>query len=183
MTKTRTWLVSAAVVLLLTGCYKAPEPDKDSIPTSIVGHNYTSEGIQEFYVDGGWGGGLGIGQGGASNVCCVVLPAKWRPGLEVTVEWVRSDCGGRVIDEKRCPPLPPGFAIGQKPPRWERKTLKKIVPIEPYERVWDLQVMFLLNDEVKIYSSRFDVIHPEHPSGLGKPRPLDNPDWKRPEWR
>ncbi|MFG6447149.1 DUF3304 domain-containing protein [Roseateles sp. BYS180W] len=181
MIKTRTWLVSAAVVLL-TGCYKAPEPDKDSIPTSIVGHNYTSEGIQEFYVDGGWGGGLGIGQGGASNVCCVVLPAKWRPGLEVTVEWERSDCGPGGVGGPLCPiSKNESHIVSSTDKPWRYKTLKKVVPIEPYERVWDLQVMFLLNDEVKIYSSRFDVIHPEHPSGLGKPRPLDNPDWKAPE--
>ncbi|MFG6447147.1 DUF3304 domain-containing protein [Roseateles sp. BYS180W] len=181
MTKTRTWLVSAAVVLLLTGCYKAPEPDKDSIPTSIVGYNFTSEGIQEFYVDGGWGGNVSIGGGGTSNVCCVTLPAKWRPGLEVTVEWRRTDCGPGRVGGPLCPISRNETHIATDEKPWPKKTLKKVVSIEPYERVWDLQVMFLLNDEVKVYSSRYASWHPSHPSGLGWPRPLDNPDWKAPE--
>lgn len=160
------------MVCVLQGCGKTEEPAKEEgSASSISGFNYSNEGIQEFYVNGQWGGAISIG-GGYGNVCCVVIPDKWAPGLSATVTWRRSDCGGSGPGNNRCP-----FGTGGE--GWHHKTLEATVPVEPYDRPNDVQVMFLPNDEVKIHVSHFDPDHPDHPSKLGKPRPLDHPEWVR----
>ena len=159
--------------LALQACNKVDDAEKkpEGTPVSISGYNYTIEGIQEFYVNGAWGGNLGIGDGGGSIVCCVMLPDKWTPGLSATVAWRRSDCQGNGPGNARCP-------FGTQGEGWHEKTLKTIVPIEPYDRPNAVQVIFLPNDEVKIYSFRAGVLNPDHPSKLGPPRPLGHPEWK-----
>lgn len=178
---TRRWMTLMLVpTLLLTACGKEQTSNEFS-GSSISGYNYTNEGIQEFYVNGAWGGALGIGEGGGKSVCCVTLADKWQPGLVGTVEWRRSDCGPGGPGNARCPPLPEGFRMGDDMPAWQHKTLKKVVPIEPFEKSDTVQVIFLPNDEVKIYVSTLMASHPDHPSKLGRARPLDNPDWKEPQ--
>ena len=160
---------------ILSACDHADEqPGKpEGSPVSISGYNYTIEGIQEFTVNGQWGGSVSIGAGGGSNVCCVMLPKKWQPGLTAEVEWRRSDCGGNGPGNERCP-------IGKRP--WApAKTLKKTVPIDFYDRPYGMYVAFLPNDEVKIYVTPVGLANPEHPAKLGRARPLDHPEWKRDE--
>lgn len=158
---------------VLQACERADESSKqEGSSASISGYNYTIEGIQEFYVNGQWGGGVSIG-GGYGQTCCVILPDKWRPGLTAEVEWRRSDCGGSGPGNERCP-------IGKRP--WApAKTLKTTVPIEHYVEPGSLQVMFLPEDQIKIYASPKDPEHPEHPAKLGRPHPIGHPEWKRDE--
>lgn len=164
------WLVLA--LLGLSACAPAnPGPKKEEgVPVGIMGYNYTIEGIQEFSVDGEWGGGISIGGGGKGVLCCVVLPPKWRPGLSAKVRWRRSDCGGSGPGNARCP-------IGGDV--WHFKNLESTVAIEPYERPDRVMVVFLPQDEVKIYimGSKADE---EELDKLGDPRPLDHPEWRRP---
>ena len=165
-------LLLGFVFLTLQACSKADDADKkpEGTPVSISGYNYTIEGIQEFYVNGEWGGGLGIGAG-YDMTCCVMLPDKWTPGLSATLEWRRSDCQGNGPGNERCP-------FGTHGEGWHEKTLKSTVPIEPYDRPNAVQVMFLPNDEVKIYVVPVDPDHPDHPAKLGRPHPIDHPEWK-----
>jgi hypothetical protein len=164
------------LALLLTACRQSADqaatPAKPTgTPVSISGYNYTIEGIQEFYVNGAWGSNLGIADGGGSTVCCVQLPDKWTPGLSATVKWERSDCGGNGPGNARCP-----FGTGGE--GWHLKNLDATVPIEPYERPYDLQVMFLPGDEIKLYVFGAGPINPAHPSKLGRPHPIGHPEWK-----
>lgn len=163
-------------LLLLSGfllaCNRADgeSAKQEGTPVSISGYNYTIEGIQEFRVNDQWGGGVSIG-GGYGIVCCIVIPDKWKPGLTAEIEWRRSDCGGNGPGNDRCP-------IGKRP--WApAKTLKTIVPIERYDQPYTAYVVFLPNDEVKIYISPFGPDNPKHPSRLGRPRPIDHPEWIR----
>jgi len=158
------------VFMTLQACSKAKEAEskQEGMAVAISGYNYTIEGIQEFFVNGEWGGGLGIGAG-FDKVCCVMLPEKWTPGLSATVEWRRSDCGGKGPGNARCP-------FGTHGEGWHAKTLKATVFIEPYERPNAVQVMFLPNDEVKIYVSHFGPQHPDHPGKLGYPHPIGHPE-------
>ncbi|WP_172202816.1 DUF3304 domain-containing protein [Niveibacterium sp. COAC-50] len=165
------FLAAAWLAAFLNGCGNKAANDAakpEGSVSSISGYNYTIEGIQEFSVNGAWGGGISIG-GGGGNVCCVELPEKWSQGLSAKVTWERSDCGGSGPGNERCP-------FGKHP--WPRKALEATVAIEPYDRPNTVQVMFLPNDEVKIYVFDAGPIHPEHPSKLGQPRPLDHPEWK-----
>jgi hypothetical protein len=159
------------LALLLTACGQSAEQaaKPTGTPVSITGYNYTIEGIQEFYVNGAWGSNLGIADGGGSTVCCVQLPDKWTPGLSAKISWRRSDCGGTGPGNTRCP-------IGKRP--WHYKNLEATVPIEPYERPYDLQVMFLPGDEIKLYIFWAGPSHPAHPSKLGRPHPIGHPEWK-----
>ena len=50
--------------LLLLGACEAKPPKEETYPASMAGANYTREGIQEFYVDGAWGGVIGSYSGG-----------------------------------------------------------------------------------------------------------------------
>ena len=169
----RLWQIFSVLLLssALQACSKVDDAaaKPEGTPVSISGYNYTNEGIQEFFVNAGWGGGLGIGEGGGM-VCCIALPDKWTPGLTATVEWRRSDCGGSGPGNERCP-------IGKRP--WAPpKTIKTTVPIEPYDRPNGAQVMFLPNDEVKIYVAPVYPEHPDHPAKLGRPHPIGHPEWK-----
>ena len=66
------WLLQSLCLcgLLLLGACEAKPPKERTYPSSIVGYNLTSEGIQEFYVDGAWGGAKAATWVGA--VLCVV---------------------------------------------------------------------------------------------------------------
>lgn len=173
----RMWIIGVAVLLLACG---KELPKNEASASTISGFNYSSEGIQEYYVNGAWGGGISIG-GGYGTVCCVNLPERWSPDLKVTIGWRRSDCGQRGPENTRCPPLPLDFQMGQKPPEWKYRTLKKEVLIEPFDKGDTVQVFFLPDDEVKVYVTAFDPEHKDHPAKLGRPHPLDNPNWREPK--
>ena len=168
--------LSLALLTLLPACSKKT-PKTETTISAISGYNYSNEGIQIFYVNGAWGGALGIGEGGGGEVCCVTLPVQWAPGLSATVEWERSDCGLGGPGNERCPSFK-HLEVGNKIPDWKMKTLKKVIAIEPYEKGATVQVMFLPDDEVKIFVSSLMATHADHPSRLGRARPLDNPAWK-----
>lgn len=141
-------------------------PDPNVAASSLSRYNFSSEGIQEFYVDGVWGSGVGIGSGGGS-VCCVMIPRKWHEGLQVTVEWRRSDCG--VPKSPECTLENVG--------NWPKKTLKKTVPIEPYDEPDETQVFFLPHDEIRVYVTKYGAHSPHHPAGLGGARPLTDDEF------
>ena len=161
--------------LLFSACGKEP-PRNEASASSISGFNYSGEGIQEYHVNGVWGGGISIG-GGYGTVCCVNLPDRWTPDLKVTIGWRRSDCGPDGPRGSRCP-VPVDYQTSGKPLPWSYKTLKREVPIERFEKGVTLQVFFLPDDQVKVYVSSFDPEHKDHPAVLGRPHPLDKPNWK-----
>jgi len=161
--------------LLFSACGKEP-PRNEASASSISGFNYSGEGIQEYHVNGVWGGGISIG-GGYGTVCCVNLPDRWTPDLKVTIGWRRSDCEPDGPRGSRCP-VPVDYQTSGKPLPWSYKTLKREVPIERFEKGDTLQVFFLPDDQVKVYVSSFDPEHKDHPAVLGRPHPLDKPNWK-----
>ena len=88
---------------------------------------------------------------------------KWRPGLEAEVEWrighFQKDGRFMTAEEKAAMPID---ELIEK--YWTVRHLKRRVPIEPYEPEGGrLYVVFLPNDEVKIYVANKDLSHPEHP--------------------
>lgn len=159
----RQTLLVGLLAFALTGCDVATRNEQDDAfsPSGLSAYNYSNEGIQEFHLDGTWGSNVGVGAGGGA-VCCVSVPKKWRPRLTVTLEWRRSDCGI---------PRSPQCTI-ENAGKWPKKSFKKTIPIEPYEVPGRVQVMFLPDDDVKIYVRDEDPWADEHPSHLGAPRPL-----------
>jgi len=162
-------------VIALTACDSnfTPPPTDNMAGSSLSAYNFSAEGIQEYFVDGAWGSGVGIGSGGG-QVCCVKIPRKWHEKLEVTIEWRRTDCGGvDAQGRSKCRDMELGS--------WPKKPLKKSVPIEPYSAPDTVQVFFLPHDEIKIYVSDMAPWHPEHPSKLGDvgPHPFTEDEFQR----
>lgn len=70
----------------LYGCHTAPE----MVSTPVTGFNHTSAAINRFSVNGAGGHPVSAFQGGATQVCCGMLPAQWNPDLRATIEWEKD---------------------------------------------------------------------------------------------
>jgi hypothetical protein len=128
--------------------------------SSVIFAYNTINSIREYRVSGTWGSDVGFGDEGGS-LRTIELPERWTPDLAVTVEWRRTEQG---CDD----------------PRNDRyiKNLKATVPIEPYGQHDTLQVMFLPNDEVKVYVMPYAPSHPDHPLRLGRADFVGPPEWR-----
>ena len=88
---------------------------------------------------------------------------KWRPGLDAEVEWRIGDFqkDGRSMTSAEMDAIPEWEELRKY---WVERHLKRRVPIEPYEpEGGSMQVIFLPNDEVKIYVSNWAPYSPNHP--------------------
>ncbi|WP_244917609.1 DUF3304 domain-containing protein [Pseudacidovorax intermedius] len=148
-----------ATVGLLTGCQSLVPQARTEYSAGITGYNFTSEGVQSFYVQGMRGSNLPPYGGGGATSCCVQLPWQWTPDLKVKVDWTighytrpweqRKDMS--IEQERAC--------------CWTQRTLSKVVPIQPYEAEGGrLQVLFLPNDEIEVWVSMWALGAPQHPS-------------------
>ena len=163
------WFAIAAFALAvaLAACSKpagqSPKADQKS-SVSLRGYNFTAEGVEEFFVDGYWAANLPPYGGGGGDICCAMLPAHWSPDLRVTVRWTVSHYTApweqrkhmSLEEEIKC-------CVA-------RRTLTKTVPIQPYDAPSTLQVLFLPNDEIEVWATRYDLGHPDHPSKRDYPK-------------
>ena len=95
-----------------------------TVIASVNPYNFTNVAVLDLFVDEQWGGAVHAHSGGGSSVCCVLIPEKWRKDLVVRVKWQKND-----------------------DPKWYTATAK--VPV--YTETAGLQVLFLPNDEIKVY--------------------------------
>ncbi|WP_321813573.1 MULTISPECIES: DUF3304 domain-containing protein [unclassified Paraburkholderia] len=165
--KTASCFVMLTFALDVAGCSRAAESSSqanaqvaappgatgvdDTLDLKISALNYTDVPIGRFQVnDVGDGAVRARRNGGASGIsCCVSLPAKWHPGVTVTVDW-RDD----VMFAKN----PVAMA-------------RRIVQVEPYESFYDgfLWVLFMPGDRIKVYASRWAPGFAGFPEGLQRP--------------
>ena len=167
-------LVMALALLALASACQPAEPEEPSKPASyaagITGYNFTSEGVQEFYVNGQWGSNLPPYGGGGGTTCCVNVPKHWRPGLVAKIDWTMGRWTTPYESRKHLPIREQIACCSAE------RTLSKTVPIERYDpEGGGLQVFFLPNDEIKVWVSNYDLGHEKHPSGMAYPK---NPDPK-----
>ncbi|WP_244486967.1 DUF3304 domain-containing protein [Burkholderia plantarii] len=93
-----TVLFVGLLFFILTACSDQDE----SSPSSVSGYNYTDYYIDQFLI-GNEGreflaGGPNIfpkergeaRSGGGASVCCIGIPAHWRPGLKLVIRWRRD---------------------------------------------------------------------------------------------
>lgn len=84
------------------------------------------------------GGILGFLEGPGGKGCCLKLPKKWKPGMQVRVEWQKSD------------------------KKMTEETMRiKVMEIPEYDKPGDLYVAFYPGDEVEIVVSWAEPGHPE----------------------
>jgi hypothetical protein len=109
---------------------------KKMMIASINPYNFTDIDIADIYVNGTWGGSSYAHTGGSSSVCCVLVPEKWRPGLVVNVKWQRDD---------------------------NEKWYTAQAEIPEYKQSAGLQVLFLKNNQIKVYLQDYWPCTPMHP--------------------
>jgi hypothetical protein len=118
-----------AVSFSVSAC-KATEKE-EQVGVGLTGLDHLAEhlSIQEFTVNGT--SGHKAGRGG-STVCCVNVPAKWRPGITLKVRWGVTN--------------------------WKRRAFtfyEREVELEKYDELGPLYIHFLPNGDVRAVSSMF----------------------------
>ncbi len=151
------WLASvcAAVVALLTGCF---EEAKTGV--SYIGANHTGETVADMTLNGEGGILIAYPHGTSGSICCATVPARWKPGLTVTIAWENG--GSWLLDENGKEVIRDGIPVLV---RGKRKT--KIVPVPQYDVPEDLWIHFFPNEEIKLVMSKNGPGHPKH--GLPSP--------------
>lgn len=160
---------SAMALSLLTGCAsKLPE----NLPTPIEGYNHTSAAINGFTVNSGGGPNIGPHLGGGSQMCCISLPTKWRPGLKVVIEWEKDPNAGASSNWPE-----PLFSDAWRKRMEEHRTHytrhSAVVELAPYENFGALVVHFLPCDQVKVVASAYVYGHPQY--AIKEPLNMEEP--------
>lgn len=152
-------LIVIAVLTLAYFIFRANE--KKFMPVGLTGVQHIGENfnISEFYVDGYNGGNVSREGGGGSNVCCVLLPEKWRPGLRVEVRWAVADWSNENRKEIE--------AGNYRSVIW--KCFKAFVPVEKYDEPDQLYVHFFPGGRVRVVSSFPGSESKDHPILRGDP--------------
>lgn len=138
--------VSAVLLVVLyglCGCAHSPQDEavlraKDAFNAGIGLVNHTDRFIYTTSVDGEWGGHAYEMSAGVASMCCVTLPATWRPGLTVRVGW----------------DMPEGTTHIPK---------SKIVEVEKYDAPGDVYVHFFPDHEVRVVVTTWIGASPNHP--------------------
>jgi hypothetical protein len=115
-----------------------------------MGHDFN---ISEFYVDGYYGSNVGREGGGGGDVCCVMLPTKWRPGLSVEVRWAVGNWS--KLDRSQT-------VLGDYS-SLTFEVYKAQVPVEKYEAAEAVYVHFFVGGKARVVSSIAGPGGPRHP--------------------
>ncbi|ERH62344.1 membrane protein [Pantoea dispersa EGD-AAK13] len=160
--------------LLLAGCSQpvAKAKTRSGGGGIIVAINHTKWAINHFSVDGQSGiDAIGPYQGGGGG-CCYGVPAKWRPGMTVKVDW---ETGVGDMDGF------PGFGDDARYLAWEKKMKaqnkqhRTVVPVPDYtgQKTCGITVHFLPCDEVKVTTSCVSPGRPGYP--INEPLQMPEP--------
>jgi Protein of unknown function (DUF3304) len=151
----RVGLLALLPLALLTGCF---EEEKTGVSYHAVNHTY--ETVAEITLNGEGGMATARKRGTSGSVCCVTVPAKWKPALTVTIAWENG--GSWLLDENGKEVIRDGINVLV---RGTRKS--KTVTIPEYDKPEDLWIHFFPNDEIKLVFSKYGPGHPKH--GLPDP--------------
>jgi hypothetical protein len=116
----------------------AEQDDLVAVDLSGKQHIGPDFNISEFFLNGTNGFNVGR-EGGGSDVCCVLLPRQWKPGLSVDLRWevanwIESD---KALKENR--DVIPTF-----------KHFRGKVPVEKYERAARVVVHFFEGGKARV---------------------------------
>jgi hypothetical protein len=158
------------LMLVLAGCRAggvsaqavAEAEERETIGLSLYGLNYTDVPIGIFYVNGTWGGAVTPYAAGLKTAGSIGLPAQWRPGITVKVQW-RDD---NLYDQDK------------------HALTTAEVEVPRYGTIYSgyLLVAFLPGRMVKVYASDYMPGHKEAPDGLENPGEFCQRQPGCPEW-
>lgn len=130
------WALS---MVLLAGCSTSSAVDDSSYGASVGIVNHTGKFIYSASANGGGGGHMEAWGAGGANVCCVMVPRKWYPGMKVPVRWDMPEGSKHIYKEK-------------------------IVEVERYEESGgSLYIHVFPNDEIRVVISKYAGWSPKHP--------------------
>lgn len=107
-----------------------------TVIASVNPYNFTNVPVVDLFVDEQWGGSVHAYSGGGKSVCCVLIPEKWRKDLVVHVKWQKNE-----------------------DPKWYTTVAK----VPTYTEPAGLQVLFLPNDEIRVYVNDYWPCSAKHP--------------------
>ena len=139
------------LAVLLQGCF-----EEEKVGVGYMGANHTDKTKVEITINGEGGIMIAMRHGYGSKVCCVMLPAKWRPDLSVTVSW--EDDPTVQLDERGQRVTRNGVPVLIKAPRMSRT-----VKVEEYKVPDVLWIHFFPGDEIKVVSTQYWPGHRLHP--------------------
>ncbi|AXV94645.1 DUF3304 domain-containing protein [Ralstonia nicotianae] len=156
--KKHSWVAIALAfcVLVCAGCKPSQSPsqaaktaEEEDLGLKVQVLNYTDIPLGVVYVNGVWAGNMSSHAGGTSIAGAVGVPAKWRPGLTVEVEWQ---------DDLLYAKDPNGL-------------YKRQIPVEQYGVIHDgfLWLAFLPGDQVRAIPSNTSPGFPGFPDSLKYP--------------
>ncbi|MBO0494743.1 DUF3304 domain-containing protein [Pseudomonas sp. Marseille-Q1929] len=109
--------------------------------------------------------------GGGGSSCCIIMPVKWRPGLEVDIEW--------EVDPNSDATTPPlgtdefkAFMVKHKS-NYRRYSVAVDVPEWPERKLCSLNVHFLTCKRVEVTTSCSTYGQPDYP--VKEPRHAKEP--------
>ncbi|MGV3345828.1 DUF3304 domain-containing protein [Enterobacteriaceae bacterium LUAb1] len=144
MQKIRWGIRGSAVVIsgLLAGC--SPSQAGESSAGNIGGYNHVAgQNVNWFSVNGYYATLNG-------NVCCVMIPNQWRPGLTAHIEWeVDPNANENIPRLKKGVGFEPK-ALAEHEAKYQRFSAD--VPIPEYKESAGINVHFLPCHQVKIYA-------------------------------
>lgn len=147
-------LLTGLLALSVSACF-----EQEKVGISYVGVNYTDEQIASIVVNGE-GGILNVtAQNEGSEMCCVVIPRKWVPGLKVTIKWqgggtYKRDAQGNIATIDGVP------VVIESP--WKSKTVA--VPVYDEQQLdGRVYIHFFPHDDVEVTVNKFGPGHSSHP--------------------
>ena len=163
----------SAIALLLAGCSKAAEtaapPTTSTVSINVHGVNYTADPFRYVLVDAmdpsnGTGGGEHIGPfGGGGTSCCLRLPDRWHPGIQVKIHsthWLGND--SRNLSEVE-------------------KVYNVEVPVYPKGSAGEIWILRTAEGTIELVMSN---VEPDHPQWPGKVKGWPEPSlaYRRERW-
>jgi hypothetical protein len=124
--------------IFLAACAAKPSRDDASYGASVGIVNHTGKFIYSVSVDGGGGGHMEAWGAGAASVCCVMVPRKWIPGMQVLVSWDMPEGSKHIVKEKR-------------------------VDVERYDEPGSVYIHIFPDDEIRVVVSNYGGWSKQHP--------------------
>lgn len=97
--------------------------------------------ISQFFLNGANGFNVGREGGGGSDVCCVLLPKHWRPGLTVDLRWAINDWSSEIPSE---------IEVGNYTSVRSGGVYRAKVPVEQYENPGRVVVHFFAGGRARV---------------------------------